>query len=143
MRTLIIVAIAIVIGIRAVDWFWSPPNEGASHADVLVTVQPTVTPMPPPTPTLAQLGEPVRVQFPRGTYGTSINMSTAQTTYILWARAGQTLHLTSDQPFAARLSAPGGEDLPLTTLAATLPASGDYLLTVAGAQAFTFSIDIR
>lgn len=145
MRTLLIAAVVVVIGFKGLGWFFSPPADSPTHvvrAEPLVTVAPTSTPMPQPTPTLAQLGKPARVQFTAGTYGTTLTTS-AQTTYVLWARSGQVMTLSSEEAFNVRMTAPSGADVPFENLRATLPANGDYLLTVVGGQAFTFSIDIR
>jgi hypothetical protein len=145
MRTLIVSGILIVLAIRLLAWAWSAPVEAQGpSAEPLVTVVPTATttPAPAPTATLAQLGTPSRVQFKPGAYGESLQVE-GQKTFVLWARAGQVMKLTSDRTFAARLSAPSGNDVPFTELTATLPANGDYLLTVAGEGGFTFWVDIR
>ncbi len=141
MRTTIVAGIVIVLAIRLLAWAWSAPIEAQSATgEPLVTVVPTVAPIP--TATLAQLGTPVRVQFDIGTYGTSLQVK-GQKTFVLWARAGQVMRLTSDRTFAARMTAPNGDDVPFSQLAATLPSNGDYVLTVASDDSFTFWIDIR
>ena len=137
MRTTIVAGIVIVLAIRLLAWAWSAPIEAQS-----ATVVPTATALPAPTPTLAQLGTPVRVQFDIGTYGTSLQVE-GQKTFVLWARAGQVMKLTSDRTFAARLTAANDGDVPFDQLSATLPANGDYLLTVANEGSFTFWVDIR
>jgi hypothetical protein len=143
MRTLIVSGIVIVLAIRLLAWAWSAPIAAqAPTVEPLVTVMPTVTAAPIPTPTLAQLGTPLRVQFELGTYGTSLQVE-GQKTFALWARAGQVMKLTSDRTFAARLSAPNGDDVQFDQLTATLPADGDYVLTVGGEGSFTFWVDIR
>ena len=127
MRTTIVAGIVIVLAIRLLAWAWSAPIEAQSATgEPLVTVVPTAIAVPMPTPTLAQLGTPIRVQFELGTYGTSLQVE-GQKTFVLWARAGQVMKLTSDRTFAARLTAP----------------DGDYLLTVASESIFTFWVDIR
>jgi hypothetical protein len=143
MRTMIVSGIVIVLAIRLLAWAWSAPIEAqAATVEPLVTVVLTATAEPMPTPTLAQLGTPIRVQFDLGTYGTSLQVE-GQKTFVLWAAAGQVMTLTSDRTFAARMTAPNGDDVPFTRSAATLSANGDYVLTVAGEGSFTFWVDIR
>lgn len=143
MRTTIVAGIVIVLAIRLLAWAWSAPVEAQGQMpEALITVAPTATALPAPTPTLAQLGTPVRVQFDLGTYGTTLQVQPGQTTYALWARQGQAMTILADRPFAVRMTAPGGADVPFDGGRAILPEIGDYLLTVAG-EGFALSIDIR
>jgi len=142
MRTLIFAAFVVVVAIRLAAWASAAPAEQVTAtAEPLVTVVATTAPQPTTTPALTH-GEPQRVQFKIGAYGESLQVDSQQT-FVLWAKAGQTLKLTSDRTFAAKFSDPSGNDVPFDQLTATLPASGDYLLTVAEDSGFTFFVDIR
>jgi hypothetical protein len=106
-----------------------------------VVVVATIAPQPTMTPVLTH-GQAQRVRFKPGAYGESLQVDSQQT-FVLWAKAGQVMKLTSDRTFAVKLSDPSGNDVLFEQLTATLPASGDYLLTVAGESGFTFFVDIR
>lgn len=141
MRTLIFAAFVVVVAIRLAAWASAAPAEQAPTAAPLVTVVATITPQPTTAPVLTH-GQAQRVRFKPGAYGESLQVDSQQT-FVLWAKAGQVMKLTSDRTFAARMTAPSGGDVPFDQLTATLPASGDYLLTVASHSGFTFYIDIR
>lgn len=147
MKTFLVVALFIVCLVMLGEWFWSAPTTDVAEAAPIVTPTPlptfTPTPTSVPAPTLSQLGTPIRIQFARGSYGQSVSAVKGQTTYVLWAKQGQMLKLTSDKAFASRLTTKGGADVVLTGDSATLPTSGDYLLTVEGAEAFVYYVDIR
>lgn len=104
----------------------------ATPRDSLAITTPTATPAP-----VIEHGEAQRMQFARGTYGGSY----AAGTWVLWARQGQTLTLAGAELVNARLTAPGGEGVTLVGNKATLPESGDYMLTVVGLE--QFGIEIR
>lgn len=142
MRTLIFAAFVVVVAIRLAAWANAAPAEQETPtAEPLVTVVATITPQPTTTPVLTH-GEAQRVRFKPGAYGESLQVE-GQETFVLWAKAGQVMKLTSDRTFAAKLSDPSGNDVLFEQLTATLPSSGDYLLTVAGNSGFTFYVDIR
>jgi hypothetical protein len=127
--------------------YWTFGDAQAVKGDPIVTVAatPTATPRdslaittPTATPAPAiEHGEAQRMQFARGTYGGSYAVGT----WTLWARQGQVLTLAGAELVNARLTAPGGEGVTLVGNRVTLPATGDYTLTVAGLD--QFGIEIR
>lgn len=147
MKTLVYVTIIIMtivfIGTRAIRAYFTQPAEPSTTATSMPTVTPPVTPTatatPQPTPTLAH-GEAQRVRFEVGTHGATITMESTQT-FVLWAAEGQTMRISGREGMYARLTAPSGDDVLFGDDGATLPLSGDYLLTVAGTDAV--SVDIR
>lgn len=122
-------------------------------AAMTATATPTVTepqPAPTTTPTLQPIGgDPVRVQFNRGSFGATV-AGTNSTKYLLWAAAGQTFTttLTSNSTALVALYAPDGKPLyeglaAGYTAAATLPSNGDYSLEVRTSGAYTVGVEIR
>lgn len=143
--------VVLVIVIAGYVYVTSDGEPVVASGEPIVTLYPTQTPTTAPslaitaqatiTPTVVlNHGEPQRMRFTVGTFGTSAKVE-GQQTFVLWAGAGQTLRLAGGSGLAARLTAPSDDDVALVDGAATLPASGDYLLTVAGVE--QFSIDIR
>lgn len=141
MKTLIYVVIIVTvvwfISTRAIRAYFAQPATLTTIAAPMPTATPTTEPTatPQPTPTLAH-GEAQRMRFAVGTYGGTYQAGT----WSLWAAQGQTLTLAGDG-MVARLTTDSGTDVPLIGDKATLPTSGDYVLTVAGVD--QFSVDIR
>ena len=95
---------------------------------------------PPSTATPLAHGEAQRVNFAVGTYGSTL--ATHRTsTFVLWAREGQTFRIAGAEGMTARLTAPSGIDVGLVDGDVTLPETGDYLLTVSGVD--QIGVDIR
>ena len=114
----------------------------AVHVESTATPAPTATPQP-------ISGAPVRVQFDLGSYGETLT-STVSTSYLLWAKAGQTFTttLSANTTALASLYAPDGVALYQElaagyTAAATLPTSGDYRLEIRTSGQFTAGVMIR
>ena len=114
----------------------------AVHVESTATPAPTATPQP-------ISGAPVRVQFDLGSYGETLT-STVSTSYLLWAKAGQTFTttLTADSTALASLYAPDGvalyQDLAAGyTAKATLSTNGDYRLEIRTSGQFTAGVMIR
>lgn len=105
---------------------------------------------PTMTPTLQPVtGDPVRVQFNRGSYGATIT-GTVGTKYLLWAAQGQTFTTTLSSQSAALVSLTGPDGKPLFTdlaagytAASKLPSNGDYALEVRNSDAYTVGVTIR
>jgi LysM repeat protein len=96
-----------------------------------------------PGPIPPQPGTPIRINFAPGTSSAStvgtINQGQS-TSYILWGNVSQTMTVTTvsrGEPLVITISGTGG-DLPLSgtnsqitnTVSATLPAAGDYTVTI-------------
>ena len=96
---------------------------------------------PPPT---SQPGTPIRINFQPGTTSAStvgtINQG-APVSYILWAGAGQTMTVQTTsrgEPLVISIGNTGVDLLPLTgtnsqivnTVSTTIPATGDYIVTI-------------
>lgn len=114
----------------------------AVHVESTATPAPTATPQP-------ISGAPVRVQFDLGSYGETLT-STVSTSYLLWAKAGQTFTttLSANTTALASLYAPDGVALYQElaagyTAAATLPTSGDYRLEIRTSGSYTVGVMIR
>lgn len=129
--------------------FFGTPTPALLTADTT----PTITehqPAPTMTPTLQPVtGDPVRVQFNRGSYGATIT-GTVGTKYLLWAAAGQTFTTTLASHSAALVSLYGPDGKPLYeglaagyTAASKLPSNGDYALEVRSGGAYTVGVTIR
>lgn len=107
-------------------------------------------PAPTMTPTLQPVtGDPVRIQFNRGSYGATIT-GTVGTKYLLWAAQGQTFTTTLASHSTALVSLYGPDGKPLHeglaagyTAASKLPSNGDYSLEVRSGGAFTVGVTIR
>jgi len=116
------------------------------------TAQPTATAAPTVTATATVQpisGAPVRVQFDLGSYGETLT-NTASTSYLLWAKAGQTFttSLSANTTATASLYAPDGavlyRDLAAGyTAAATLPTNGDYRLEIRSSGQYEVGVMIR
>lgn len=114
------------------------------------TTTPPATPTATVTPTLQPIGgDPVRVQFKRGSYGATIT-GTNSKKYLLWAAQGQTFTttLTANSNALASLYAPNGKPLYEGLRAGylvgvALPANGDYRLEVHSGGAYTAGVEIR
>ena len=98
--------------------------------------------------------DPVRVEFPRGTFGTTVHdhVNGGQLDrYLLWAAPGRTMTVTLDSSRnAARFSilAPNGDVLAgeQTSAAVSLPATGDYTVaiwSISGNPDYDVSFEIR
>jgi hypothetical protein len=109
------------------------------EAGALPTTEATAGGVETPSATVGPIvhGDPQRMRFQIGTYGDTYTAGT----WVLWAAAGQTLTLAGADLVNAKLTAPNGELVLLEGNKAVLPASGDYILTVAGLE--EFGIDIR
>lgn len=110
---------------------------------VVPTAQPTATAIVLPDPT----GEPVRVQFDRGSHGATLT-GNSSTQYVLWAQAGQTFKSAMIGTGYSTLRSADGATLyeqawagsPVT---ATLAATGDHLLEIRSSGAYTVGVEIR
>lgn len=114
----------------------------AVHVESTATPAPTATPQP-------ISGAPVRVQFDLGSYGETLT-STVSTSYLLWAKAGQTFTttLSANNTAQASLYAPDGVALYQElaagyTAKATLPTSGDYRLEIRSSGRYTAGVMIK
>ena len=114
----------------------------AVHVESTATPAPTATPQP-------ISGAPVRVQFDLGSYGETLT-STVSTSYLLWAKAGQTFTttLSANTTALASLYAPDGVALYQElaagyTAKATLPTNGDYRLEIRSSGNYTVGVMIR
>jgi len=107
-------------------------------------------PSPAPTATPQPIsGAPVRVQFDLGSYGETLT-STVSTSYLLWAKAGQTFTttLSANTTALASLYAPDGVALYQElaagyTAKATLPTNGDYRLEIRSSGNYTVGVMIK
>lgn len=114
----------------------------AVHVESTATPAPTATPQP-------ISGAPVRVQFDLGSYGETLT-STVSTSYLLWAKAGQTFTatLSANTTALASLYAPDGVALYQElaagyTAKATLPTNGDYRLEIRSSGNYTVGVMIK
>ena len=138
---LLIFFVSLGIGRYAPGASGAPPTPGAT---------PTLVQAPPLTPTAQPVsGDPVRVQFSRGSYGATLT-GTVGTKYLLWAAQGQTFTTTLSSPGTALGSLYGPDGKPLydqvaagNTPAVKLPVAGDYTLIVRSNAAFTVEVTIR
>lgn len=130
--------------------FWVPkvaPTEAQPTAEVTPVHVPS-TPTPAPTPTLAPLtGEAIRVNFPKGSYGTALFGNGSQR-YLLWARAGQKWSLYQMGNGYSNLTGPDGrtlyqEAVAGMTISTTLTATGDQVLEIRSSGQFTVGVEIR
>lgn len=105
-------------------------------------------------PAVARGAAPIRVEFPRGTFGTAVSGRVhggELVRYLLWAAPGRTMTVLLDADrAAARFSvlAPDGSVLAgeQTAASVSLPAPGDYTVavwSVDGDPAYDVSFDIR
>lgn len=140
MKTLI-VGLATVVVSAFVGILMAPITEDtsgeiveASAEESIVTVE--ATPVVP----LEHDHVHQNMRFQTGTYGGSYFVDGDQSTWILWAAAGQTLTIAAEDRARVLLSF-YGSDYVFEDKKVILPASGNYLLTVAGVDQFT--IDIR
>jgi len=125
-----------------------------SAAPTEAQAQPTaeVTPVHvPSTPTPAIYATPsslpVRVQFPKGSYGTAL-FGQGSTRYLLWAKAGQKWSLYQMGDGHSTLKGPDGNTLYQEagagmTITTTLTATGDQLLEIRSSGKFTIGVEIR
>lgn len=122
-------------------------------APMTATATPTVTDQqaaPTATPILQPIGgDPVRVQFNRGSFGATL-AGTNSTKYLLWAAQGQTFTttLTANSTALVSLYSPDGKPLfeqlaAGYTAASKLPSNGDYSLEVRTSGAYTVGVEIR
>lgn len=140
---------AVVVMIAAYFYVLYDDEPATASGEPIVTIYPTSTPTTAPALAITvqatvlpalQHGNPERLRFANGAYGAAPRID-GQQTFVLWAAAGQRLRLAGESGLTARLTAPSGDDVALVDGAATLPADGDYVLTVAGVE--QFSVDIR
>lgn len=145
MKTLIWIGIFLTaiyfLGGSILSAIFSPPTESPAavvgHGEPLVTIVPTAVPKPEATPTLTH-GTAERVQFAVGTYGTTLTTE-GQQSFVFWARAGQLMTLVGEGA-SYRLTAPSGAEATFAENTVTLPETGDYTLTVAGASQIAMEI---
>lgn len=130
--------------------------ETVSGEPLVVTPTPTTLPSlaiaPTPTgaaaPMQAATTEPQRVQFDRGTYGTTLQGS-GEARYLLWARAQQrfTMQFANGSGCYAKLNHVGNDGTLLTAngeqLVATLQADGDHVLAVRCPGDYSIVVEIR
>ena len=110
---------------------------------VVPTVQPTATAIVLPAPT----GEPVRVEFDRGSHGATLT-GNSSTQYLLWAKAGQTFKAAMLGTGYSTLRSVDGTALyeqawAGTQVTATLAATGDHLLEIRSSGQFTAGVEIQ
>lgn len=110
---------------------------------VAPTVQPTATAIVLPAPT----GEPVRVQFERGSHGATL-VGNSSTQYLLWAKAGQVVTTAMIGTGYSTLRSVDGTALyeqawAGTPVTATLAATGDHMLEIRSSGAYTVGVEIR
>ena len=123
----------------------TPTTRPALAIEVTATTTPTVAAVATPV----AYGEPRRVNFERGTYGTELKGQGAEQ-YILWAAQSQVMtieFLTGSSVQAYLVISGQNEMLPMTSerskATINLPATGDYILRAAGDGEFTFKVEIR
>ncbi|MEZ4868691.1 MAG: hypothetical protein R3C14_45605 [Caldilineaceae bacterium] len=105
------------------------------------------TPTPPPPVSYPPIvGDPLQVQFAPGSYGAVISVKQS-TRYLLWAKAGQFMTLTTvgDVPgrVSASIYAPNGVGLHLDGGAVLLPIDGNYTIDVYTQAPFSLAIKIQ
>ena len=93
------------------------------------------------------MGLPVRVQFPKGSYGTAI-FGTGSQKFLLWAKAGQKWSLYQMGEGYSNLVGPDGQALYQEagagmTISTTLTATGDQVLEIRASGKFTVGVEIR
>lgn len=144
-----------IIGVTI--WFfggfdWNEAEAGTDGPQPLPTVTLAATPVAGPTalPTPSPApydGKRIRVQFDRGTYGTSLSNEGLRQ-YELWAREGQVMSVVLNAGMASfALKSPAGADIPLTQsgqkVSWTLVGTGDFILTASATGKYTFAVEIR
>ena len=143
-----ILALAGLLSILGGCYFAS--GQTATPAAVATVATEQATPAPTATVELQPAtGEGVRVEFERGSYGTTL-LGATSTKYLLWADQGQvfTVTLTANSTSLASLYGPDGaalyEQLAAgNTAAATLPTSGDFSLEIRASGGYTVGVEIR
>lgn len=144
-RWLLLGGLVVIIG----SCFWMPqaaPAEAQAQPTAIVTpvhVPSTPTPVVLPDPT----GEAIRVQFPKGSYGTAI-FGTGSQRYLLWAKAGQAWNMHQMGKGYSNLIGPDGKTLYQEagagmTITTTLTATGDQILEIRANGQFTVGVEIR
>ena len=146
MRYIFAILISFIVGV-SVHWC-NVPERAAVVADAAptATAEPTRA-QPLPTATVTPwvvVSEPVRVQFPIGSYGTTTTTD-QPTAYLLWARAGQRMKIAPALQF--RVYGPNGDKLQLSQdgniFYLDLPANGDYTVEVGTDQSVDVAFEIR
>lgn len=124
------------------------PSEPASQPEPTPEVTPVHVPSTP-TPAIYATPSslPVRVQFPKGSYGTAL-FGQGSTRYLLWAKAGQKWSLYQMGDGHSTLKGPDGNTLYQEagagmTITTTLTATGDQLLEIRSSGKFTIGVEIR
>lgn len=143
-------AVVVIIGIVVTFNVIFSGGNGEPVAPPTPTAKPTVTAAPTSTATVQPIsGAPVRVQFDLGSYGETLT-NTVSTSYLLWAKAGQTFTttLSANTTALASLYAPSGvvlyQELAAGyTAKATLPTDGDYRLEIRSSGRYTAGVMIK
>jgi hypothetical protein len=129
------------------------PNNVSVDANIGIDTGATATAQPQATPTpwatsQPPAGNPIRVQFGRGTWGATLDGSGNQA-YLLWACGGQTMTVkpSSQQPMNISLLAPDGAQVPVEVAQGVgsykLPNNGDYTLSFVTDGGYSVAVEIR
>jgi hypothetical protein len=145
------VAIVLSVFILSVGWCVGRPVQSQAPAS-LASGEPIVTIVPPPAVAPAAVtfptpAAPQRVQFERGTYGSTLTGTNSQA-FLLWAAQGQTFSAyLVGAPAQMALQHDGrilfADVQPATLQKVQLPANGDYTLIVSATVPFTVGVEIR
>lgn len=122
---------------------------GTQNAIIATTAAQDITLSTPTPPTMTYppiVGDPLRVQFAPGSSRAVISVERS-TRYVLWARAGQFMALTTVGDVTGNVSAsiyyPNGRVLYRDRGMALLPVDGDYTVDVYTQAPFSLSIEIQ
>lgn len=128
------------------------PNSVSVDANIGIGTGATATAQPAPTVTSWATSQPatspIRVQFGRGTWGTTLDGSGNQA-YLLWACGGQTMTVkpSSQRPMNISLLAPDGQQVPVEVVQGIgsyeLPTNGDYTLSFVTDGGYSVAVEIR
>lgn len=128
------------------------PNSVSVDANIGIDTGATATAQPVPTVTPWATSQPatspIRVQFGRGTWGTTLDGSGNQA-YLLWACGGQTMTVkpSSQHPMNISLLAPDGQQVPVEVVQGAgsykLPVDGDYTLSFVTDGGYSVVVEIR
>lgn len=129
------------------------PNNVSVDANIGIDTAPTVTAQPQVTPTpwatsQPSVSDPIRVQFARGAWGTTLDGSGNQA-YLLWACGGQTMTVkpSSQHPMNISLLAPDGQQVAVEVVQGVgsykLPTNGDYTLSFVTDGGYSVAVEIR
>lgn len=131
------------------------PNNVSVDANIGIDTGATPTAQPQPTGTVTPwatsrppVNDPLRVQFGRGTWGTTLDGNGNQA-YLLWACGGQTMTVkpSSQHPMNISLLAPDGKQVPVEVVQGVgsykLPVDGDYTLSFVTDGGYSVAVEIR